>query len=199
MNALARFALVAPLVLAGAASASAPTAAVAAPTTAGTFLPAGTTETPGEFEVARVQRHLAQVERALLARDTRSLTPEQRTLRKQHIARIQAYRARGQFPHNHDFPGKRIPCFVDRHGTRDILAHLMESTGQHELVRRVSRTRNHATLRELVSDSRIGPDIHSWLVTSGFTVDEAQRLQPSYEGERPVVFGEPSEIAAEHA
>jgi hypothetical protein len=204
MNALARFALVAPLVLAGAAAnpapdlASATPAAIAAPAAA-PILPTGSTETPGEFEIARVQRHLALVERDLRARDTRGLTPEQRTARSKHIDRIQAYRERGRFPHNHEFPGKRVPCFVDRHGTRDVLAHLMESTGQHELVRRVSTTRNHATLRELVADSKIGPALHAWLVSAGLSVEEARKLQPSYEGERPVVFGEPSEISAGHA
>jgi hypothetical protein len=197
MNALTRLSLVAPLVLLGTGNPSA-TATSAGRATVPIF-PVGTTETPGEFEVARVQKHLAQAERALRTRDIRSLTQEQRMARSQHLARIQAYRERGQFPHNHDFPGKRVPCFVDRHGTRDILAHLMESSGQEDLVRRVSRTRNHATLREIVSDSKVGPDVHSWLVASGFSVEEAQKLQPSYGGDRPVVFGEPSEIAAEHA
>jgi hypothetical protein len=199
MNALARFALVAPLVLAGASVAPAPNTALAASSVAQPALPAGATETPGEFEIARVQRHLAQAERDLRARDTRTLTSEQRTARREHIVRIQAYRERGRFPHNHDFPAKRVPCFVDRHGTRDVLAHLMESTGEHELVRRVAKTRNHATVRELVADSKVGPDFYSWIVSSGFSVEEAQKLQPSYEGERPVVFGEPSEISAEHA
>ena len=197
MNALACFALVAPLALLDAGARSTPAAATAA--TAAPTSPAGITETPGEFEIARVQKHLAQIERDLLARDTRALTPDQRLARKQHIARIQAYRERGRFPHNHDFPGRRVPCFVDRHGTRDVLAHLMESSGQQDLVHRVSRSRNNATVREMVSDSRIGPDFHAWLVRSGLSVDEAQKLQPSYEGERPVVFGEPSEIAAELA
>ena len=203
MNALARFAFVAPFVLAAVASpelAAAPPAAT--PVSVASSSPArssASTETPGEFEIARVQRHLAQTERDLRARGPRGLTPDQRHARSNHLSRIQAYRERGRFPHNHEFPAKRVPCFVDRHGTRDVLAHLMESTGEMELVRRVSTTRNNATVRELVSDSKIGPDFHAWLVSSGFTVDEAQRLQPEYEGERPVVFGEPSEISAGHA
>ncbi|HET9253185.1 MAG TPA: hypothetical protein VFP58_13815, partial [Candidatus Eisenbacteria bacterium] len=183
MNALARFALVAPLVL---GAATVPDLAAAPPlVTVPAPAPSGSTETPGEFEIARVQRHLAQVERDLHARDTRGLTPDQRQARSKHLDRIQAYRERGRFPHNHEFPAKRVPCFVDRHGTRDVLAHLMESTGERELVRRVSTTRNHATVRELVADSKIGADFHAWLVNSGLSVDEAQKLQPSYEGERP--------------
>lgn len=198
MNALARFTLVAPLALAAAAAPlQAPASSLLAP--ACTVLPAGSTETPGEFEIARVQRHLAQAERDLRARDTAGLTPDQRQARSKHLERIRAYRERGRFPHNHEFPAKRVPCFVDRHGARDVLAHLMESSGQRELVRLVSTTRNHATVRELVADSKIGPDFHAWLVNSGFSVDEAQKLQASYEGERPVVFGEPSEISAGHA
>lgn len=207
MNALARFALVAPLVLAGSAFGPAPDPAAAvtsaAPTITMPLLPAGATETPtetpGELEIARVQKHLAQAERDLRARDTRILTQEQRAARRKHIARIQSYRERGRFPHNHEFPAKRVPCFVDRHGTRDVLAHLMESAGEHDLVQRVAATRNHATVRELVADSKVGPDFHAWLVNSGFSVEEAQKLQPSYEGDRPVVFGEPSEISAGHA
>ena len=196
MNALARFALVAALVFAAAAR---PGFAATSHSSRAPSLQAGNTETPGEFEIARVQGHLAQAERDLRARGMRGLTPDQRHARSKHLDRIRAYRERGRFPHNHEFPAKRVPCFVDRHGTRDVLAHLMESTGQHELVRRVSAERNHATVRELVSDSRIGPDFNAWLVNAGFTVDEAQRLQPAYEGDRPVVFGEPSEISAGHA
>ena len=199
MHARTRFALIAPLVLIGVGVLSGSTPDAKPHQEAHAVQPAGTTETPGEFEVARIQKHLAQVERELRARAPRTLTSEQRSARRQHLARLEAYRRRGAFPHNHESPGKRVPCFVDRHGTRDIIAHLMESSGQRELVRRVSATRNNATVRELVADSKIGPDFTSWVVGSGFTVEEAQKLQPTYEGERPVVFGEPSEISAGHA
>ena len=201
MNALARFTLVAPLVLlgAGAPSATEPISPSRGPTRVAVAQPTGATETPGELEVARIRKHLAQAERELRARDPRALTSDQRTARHQHLARLHAYRERGRFPHNHDFPGQRVPCFVDRHGTRDILAHLMESSGQGDLVLRVSKTHNNASVRELVADTKIGPDVYSWIVSSGFTVEEAQKLQPTYGAERPVVFGEPSEISAEHA
>lgn len=199
MHARTRFAFIAPLVLAGVGVLTGSTPEAKPHEQTHSVQPAGSTETPGELEVARIQKHLAQVERELRARAPRTLTSEQRAARRQHLARLHAYRERGRFPHNHEFPGKRVPCFVDRHGTRDIIAHLMESSGQQELVRRVSAARNNSTVRELVADSKIGPDFTSWIVSSGFSVEEAQKLQPTYEGERPVVFGEPSEISAEHA
>ena len=133
---------------------------------------------PGE--VARIQAHLAAVERELLARDVSHLSPAQRAARAEHIAELRAYRERGVFPHNHDFDGERVPYFVDEHGTRCAMAHLIEQSGHGDLVARVAATANNARIPELAGDSALV----AWLDANGLTLAEAARVQPSYDGTR---------------
>src|SRR5215212_8443833 len=67
------------------------------------------------LEIDRIQVHLAGAERVLEGRDLALLTPTQKQARAVHVARLREYRARGVFPHNHDFRERR-PFFVDEHG-----------------------------------------------------------------------------------
>ena len=130
---------------------------------------------PGEVE--RIQAHLAEVERELLARDISDLTPSQRAARAARIAELRAYRERGVFPHNHDFAGERVPYFVDEHGTLCAMAHLIAESGSSDLVARVAATANNARVPELAGDSALV----AWLDANGMTLAEAARVQPSYD------------------
>jgi hypothetical protein len=132
-------------------------------------------------EVERIQTHLIGAERALSERNLGSLTSEQRRARSVHVLRLRAYRDRGSFPHNHDFPGERRPYFVDEHGVLCAMAHLISASGRDDIVRMVQRTRNNATVLELAADPEIGPVLAAWLDEAGLTVEEAQRIQPAYE------------------
>jgi hypothetical protein len=131
---------------------------------------------PGE--VARIQAHLAEVEREMLARDVSHLTEAQRQARAGRIAALRAYRERGVFPHNHDFAGERVPYFVDEHGTRCAMAYLIEQSGGGDLVRRVAATANNARVPELAGDA----ELTAWLDANGLTLAEAARVQPTYDG-----------------
>ena len=130
---------------------------------------------PGEVE--RIQAHLAEVERELLARDVSHLGPSQRAARAARIAELRAYRERGVFPHNHDFAGERVPYFVDEHGTLCAMAHLIAQSGGAGLVARVAATANNARVPELAGDSALV----AWLDANGMTLAEAARVQPSYD------------------
>ena len=131
-------------------------------------------------EVSRIQHHLARVEQELRSRDTASLTPSQRRARQQQIQRLVQYREAGKFPHNHDFPDRRTPYFVDRHGTRCAMAYLIEGSGGGDIVELVSRTGNNATVMQLAGSPVVGPELAAWLNENGLTVEEAQRIQPTY-------------------
>jgi hypothetical protein len=85
-------------------------------------------------------------------------------------------RERGRFPKNRDFPGQRVPYFIDADGTRCAMAHLIECAGDSGLVARVARTRNNARVRELADD----PELVAWLDRNGITLREAARIQPQY-------------------
>jgi hypothetical protein len=142
--------------------------------------PSGTST---EGERARIQAHLERVERELLSRDVSDLSPARRAARARHISTLRDYRLRGVFPHNHDFSDRRMPYFIDRHGTRCAMAHLIERSGGSDLVRRVAATNNNARVRELAGD----PELLAWLEEEGLTVEEAARIQPEYDEQVPPV------------
>jgi hypothetical protein len=129
-----------------------------------------------EDEVLRVRGHLAAVEAALLAADVSQLTPAQRAARSHHIAILREYRDAGVFPHNHTVADRRVPVFVDEHGTHCAVGYLLARDGHHEVVERVRTTRNNATVPELADD----PDLVAWLAQAGLTLEEAARIQPWY-------------------
>jgi hypothetical protein len=131
-----------------------------------------------QAEIVRIQGHLARVEQELRARDVSNLTPRQRAAREVNIRALHAYWIQGRFPHNHDFH-ERTPYFIDRHGTRCAMAHLIESSGGGTLVRRVAATCNNARISELAGD----PELIAWLGAAGLTLEEAARIQPYYGGD----------------
>lgn len=127
-------------------------------------------------EIARIQQHLAVVESELLARDVSQLTAPQRANRATHVRRLREYRERGRFPHNHDFPGRREPYFVDAHGTLCAMAYLIAEAGRGDMVERIAGARNNARVPELADDA----ELVAWLDSAGISVHEAARIQPAY-------------------
>jgi hypothetical protein len=138
---------------------------------------------PGES--IRVETHLARVERELQSQDVSALTPAQQRARRTQIVHLHEYRLRGRFPHNHDFQGRHVPYFADRHGTLCAMAHLIEASGRSDIVNAVRARSNHARVTELAADPELGPILLAWLKDAGLTVAEAQRVQPSYEYQPP--------------
>jgi hypothetical protein len=128
-------------------------------------------------EVTRIRAHLEAVEAELLAADVSRLTAAQRAARARHIARLREYRLAGVFPHNHTVADRRVPVFVDEHGTHCAVGYLLARDGRGDVVGRVRTTRNNATVHELADD----PDLVAWLAEAGLTLEEATRIQPTYE------------------
>ncbi|MBA3671543.1 MAG: hypothetical protein H0W68_05910 [Gemmatimonadaceae bacterium] len=154
-------------------------------TLAGTGIAATTTvrraegaTTGGEAaEVARVRRHFDSVLVELGGRAEPGLRVQQQAARYALLATLQAYRDRGVFPHNYDFPDAPTPYFVDRRtGTLCAVAHLLESTGRRDIVDRVARADNNVRVSELSSDS----EVVGWLDANGITLAEAARIQVPY-------------------
>jgi len=137
-------------------------------------------EHSAKSEVARVQRHLRGAEALLASAKTHGMSETQRAARRIHMERLAAYRAAGRFPHNHEVPGRRAPCFVDKHGTQCAMAYLIARSGRTDIVDLVARTRNYATVVELAADEVVGPALLAWLEDAGLSVEEAQRVQPTY-------------------
>ncbi|HUQ05283.1 MAG TPA: hypothetical protein VM261_22420 [Kofleriaceae bacterium] len=132
-------------------------------------------------QITRLRRHFAAVDAELRTADVSHLTPAQREAREASLARLRAYAARGEFPHNH-LRGELTPVFIDEHGTRCAMAHLIEQGGGAELARAIAHEENLAYVPQLAADARFQPDLVAWLDRNGLTAAEAARIQPSYNG-----------------
>lgn len=129
-------------------------------------------------EVRRIRLHLGNVETALRAGGTGSLSVEQRMRRAAALDWLREYRERGLFPHNHTRPGERVPVFVDEHGTHCAVGYLLKRSGETGLVRDVVAADNNIRVRDLADNERF----RSWLKETGLTLEEAAWIQPAYDG-----------------
>src|SRR5262245_11721912 len=133
---------------------------------------------PDAAEATRLRAHFAQVERELLARDVSVLTPKQREARAELILRLREYAAAGNFPRNEFHPRERVPYFRDAHGNLCAMAFLIAVSGRGDIVDHIARTRNYAYVVDLADE----PGLAGWLEDNGITLQEAARIQPSYDG-----------------
>lgn len=128
-------------------------------------------------EIRRIRAHFDSVLTELAARDVSTLSADQRSHRAKLAEILTAYRDRGVFPHNYDFPDRAMPYFIDRKtGTLCAVAHLLEATGRRDIVDRVARTNNNVWVAELAADTALA----SWLDQNGITLAEAARIQVPY-------------------
>jgi hypothetical protein len=135
-------------------------------------------ESADSREVTRLRHHFATVLSELRVADVGHLSASQRAARTTLIGRLEEYAAVGRFPHNHVAPGRRVPVFRDEHGTMCAMAYLIASTGRSDIVNDVARHNNLAYIPELAGDARL----RAWLDSTGLSVAEAARIQPSYDG-----------------
>lgn len=120
----------------------------------------------------RHRLYLERLEKQLRRADTSHLSFARRYAREMNLDRLQAYGKAGIFPRNTDYPGKRLPCFIDKYGTRCAVAHLMEKSGYPDLVKKMARTNSHMR----VKDIKDGPAL-DWIKRSGLTQEELARMQ----------------------
>ena len=132
-------------------------------------------------EVARIRAHFDSVERELLARDVAGLAPVARARRAEQIRVLAAYRERGIFPRNRDFPGQLVPYFVDQDGVLCAVAHLLATSGRRDIVDRVAAAHNNVWVADLAGDTAFS----AWLDAQGLTLAEAARIQVPYVGPPP--------------
>jgi hypothetical protein len=126
-------------------------------------------------ERERVRRHLVGAERLARARRV-VLDPLKTANRLMLLDELGRYRRRGRFPLNHSFRTRAAPEFIDSHGTRCAVAHLMEISGQRELVLYIAKADNNARVGKL---ARL-PELRAWLAGVGLSLAEAARIQPTY-------------------
>lgn len=140
-------------------------------------------------ERARVRRHLRLAERTLRRARVDHLGAPQRAARRRALKDLRAYRRRGVFPRNTDFPGQRVPYLRDRFGTSCAVAHLAESFGRGDLIDALQAHDNHV----LLAGEEGGP-LAEWLRDAGLSEEEAARVQPSYDHGGLVVQPDPAPV-----
>lgn len=133
------------------------------------------------------QRHLALVIEELGARDVSHLDEAQRTARTRALEWLARYRERGVFTQNVDWPSRDMPYFIDHTGTRCALAHLIDRSGEPDLVLELAEQFNNAYISQLPYDRKL----ESWLARHGFTPEEVAFIQA------PGTIGPPGRIPGE--
>lgn len=126
-------------------------------------------------ETERIRAHLYTAEQLARSHPTDHLDADRAARRERALEVLSAYRERGVFPKNKDFP-RPTPYFVDAAGTRCAMAELIHATGDDGLVDAVASTRNNARVHELADE----PALIAWLEANGLSVDEAAAIQPNY-------------------
>lgn len=130
----------------------------------------------GDVEQARVHQHLVGALTQLRAVGPEGFSADVWARRQASIARLERYTEGRVYPRNlHQ--SFRTPIFIDDFGTRCAMAHLIEASGGGAFVEKVRSERNFARVHQLIDE----PELHAWLAQNGFTVDEAARVQPSYD------------------
>lgn len=121
----------------------------------------------------RIQMHLTLVEMVLSNRTT-DLSPQINEHRQKNLRSLTKYYAEGQFPKN-TYHDDRQPYFIDAFGTACAVGHLLQTSGQETLAKRISLEQNYAYIRELQY-----PELSNWAVENGFETNELAWIQPSY-------------------
>ena len=130
-------------------------------------------------ETARVQHHFDRVEKVLLQKDINELPDDIKVNRQNHIQTLHDYAQAGIFPQNYDYPGKQMPCFIDEENRPCAVAHLMMTSGEENLARKISEMDNYAFVPE-IAEWRLN-EVEEWVKQSGFSFEELTMIQPSYE------------------
>lgn len=147
-----------------------------------------------DAEQSRLTAHFDSVTGILGATDVSGLTSLERRNRERALRHLVDYRNRGVFPHNHDFPGTRVPYFRDRHGVLCAMAYLIDRSGRGDMVDLVEARMNNGWIAELASDSVIGPALVEWLEENGISAREAAMIQPAYNGRNGLILVSDSDV-----
>lgn len=138
-------------------------------------LPSGNTD-----ELLRVQTHLQYAAKFLGQRNTDGLTPSQKQNRAKVLDLLNEYAAAGVFPANHDYPGERKPCFIDREGNICAVGYLVEQTVGRDIAEAINKDHQYDFIADMNE-----PVVEDWANEYGLTLEECAIIQPAYGGWPP--------------
>ena len=105
-----------------------------------------------------------------------SLTKEQKSNRLKMLDLLHMYWTKGIFPKNYDYPGRRIPCFIDKDGNICAVGYLIAQTAGREVAERINAKFKYDYLLEMNDKT-----IDAWVEASGLSKVECAMIQPSYD------------------
>lgn len=126
-------------------------------------------------ETLRLQTHLKYVEKLLRSKDVASLTKEQKANRFEMLDLLNEYWTAAVFPKNYDYPGQRVPCFIDKDGNVCAVGFLIEQTAGRQITEEINAKFKYEYLLAMNDQT-----IDSWIQSSGFTKEECAMIQPTY-------------------
>lgn len=126
-------------------------------------------------ENLRIKTHLAYVENLLRETDVSHLTSTQKTKRTHLLDLLNDYWYAGIFPKNFDYPGQRIPCFIDKDGRICAVGYLIEQTAGRAVAEKINSQFKYHELLDMNDEM-----VDSWIASSGLTKEECAMIQPEY-------------------
>jgi len=126
---------------------------------------------------------LEYVEKFLREKNTNGLTKELKMKRVQLLDLLHNYWVSGIFPSNYDYPGIRIPCFIDKDGKICAVGYLIEKTAGIQIAEHINSKHKYQKILEMND-----PLVNSWVTTSGLTLGECATIQPDYGPIQPFPF-----------
>ena len=139
----------------------------------------GTAPNEETQEILRIQTHLQFVENKLRNETPLNLTKKQKRKRKQVLDLLHEYGVAGTFPSNHDYPGERKPCFIDRDGKICAVGYLIEKTEGRNVAEKINAAHQYKLIKEMNDEIVI-----TWAKENGLTLEECAMIQPTYGGMR---------------
>lgn len=125
-------------------------------------------------EKAKIQTHLAFVEKQLRGHISPSISHSHYPRRQALLDHLSQYRKAGRFPSQNLYPGRQ-PHFIDAQGRICAVGYLIQQTAGLSLAQALNQKFEYAYLHEM-QDARLA----AWVAQSGFTLRELAMIQPSY-------------------
>jgi len=127
-------------------------------------------------EILRIQTHLEFVELLLRKHDVSHLPKALQENRKRMLDLLHSYWNDGEFPANYDYPGIRIPCFIDKENRICAVGYLIKQTAGREVAEKINSKFKYEELLNMHD-----PVIETWIASSGLTKLECAMIQPGYD------------------
>jgi hypothetical protein len=126
-------------------------------------------------EKLRISTHLEYVEQLLRSKDVSWMPEKQQEKRRQMLQLLNEYRNKGIYPDNFDYPGQRLPCFIDDEGKICAVGYLVQQSWGPKAANLINGRYQYRKISEM--DLEL---LKPWMEYSGLSLEECAMIQPTY-------------------